>query len=155
VDLRNIPRHALLPVLPLALVIASPALIQRADTAQAQQAPRSSGLSRQSFVTEAVNRAGPAVVTIDTERTVTSTGRSRFPSRLDGRPPVSDNFFGAPQAQQRPSQRTERGLGSGVILSGRTVWFSPMPTSLRRATAFLWASKMDVGWRARWWASIR
>jgi len=114
VDLRNIPRHALLPVLPLALVVASPALIERAVTAQAQQAPRSSGLSRQSFVTEAVNRAGPAVVTIDTERTVTSRGGSRLPSRLMA-DPLFRQFFGAPQVQQRPSQRTERGLGSGVI----------------------------------------
>jgi len=45
---------------PLALVIASPALIQRADTAQASRAHAIMG-SPQSFVHEAVNRACPAV----------------------------------------------------------------------------------------------
>nr|WP_259702953.1 MULTISPECIES: trypsin-like peptidase domain-containing protein [unclassified Synechococcus] len=101
-----------MPALPLALVLASPALIERAVTAQAQPAPRS-GLSRQSFVAEAVNRAGPAVVTIDTERTVARSGGSGLPSRLMA-DPLFRQFFGAPQAQV-PTQRKERGLGSGVI----------------------------------------
>ncbi|MCT0199743.1 trypsin-like peptidase domain-containing protein [Synechococcus sp. CS-1325] len=109
---RSFPRRVLLPALPLALVLASPALIERAVTAQAQPAPRS-GLSRQSFVAEAVNRAGPAVVTIDTERTVARSGGSGLPSRLMA-DPLFRQFFGAPQAQV-PTQRKERGLGSGVI----------------------------------------
>jgi S1-C subfamily serine protease len=111
-DFRSFPRTILLPALPLALVLASPALIERVATAQSQQAPRS-GLSRQSFVAEAVNRAGPAVVTIDTERTVASSGGSGLPSRLMA-DPLFRQFFGFPQGQL-PAQRKERGLGSGVI----------------------------------------
>ena len=109
---RTLSRAAVLPALPLALVLATPGLIERAATAQSQQAPLS-GLSRQSFVTEAVKRAGPAVVTIDTERTVAAASGSGFPSRLMA-DPLFRQFFGFPQGQL-PAQRKERGLGSGVI----------------------------------------
>lgn len=112
-NFRTFPKTVLLPALPLALVLASPALIERAVTAQSLPAPRS-GIARQSFVTEAVNRAGPAVVTIDTERTVASASGTGFPSRLMA-DPLFRQFFGVPQGQP-PAQRTERGLGSGVIV---------------------------------------
>nr|WP_255009887.1 trypsin-like peptidase domain-containing protein [Cyanobium sp. ATX 6F1] len=72
-----------------------------------------SGISKQSFVAEAVRRTGPAVVTIDTERTVVSRGGSGLPQGLL-MDPMFRQFFGMPQAQP-PSQRTERGQGSGVI----------------------------------------
>jgi len=71
-------------------------------------------LARQSFVAAAVRRAGPAVVTIDTERTVV------VPEAGGGLPrgllndPLFRQFFGMPQLQQ-PLQRTERGTGSGFI----------------------------------------
>ena len=110
--MRSFQRSALLSAIPLALALASPSLLEQSVTAQSQQAPRS-GLSRQSFVAEAVNRAGPAVVTIDTERTVASSAGSGLPSRLLA-DPFFRQFFGAPQGQI-PSQRKERGLGSGVI----------------------------------------
>ncbi len=74
------------------------------------------GLARQSFVAAAVRRAGPAVVTIDTERTVAVRGGSTGalpPALLND--PLFRQFFGMPQLAQ-PSQRKERGQGSGFIL---------------------------------------
>ena len=81
--------------------------------AQAQGAA-SAGLARQSFVAAAVRRAGPAVVTIDTERTVLvpGGGTGGLPRGLLN-DPLFRQFFGMPQ--QQPSQRTERGQGSGFI----------------------------------------
>jgi S1-C subfamily serine protease len=62
-----------------------------------------------------VRRAGPAVVTIDTERTVLVSGGNVPSTMLDD--PLFRQFFGLPaQAQpRRPTQRTERGQGSGVL----------------------------------------
>jgi S1-C subfamily serine protease len=74
-------------------------------------------LSRQSFVATAVQRTGPAVVTIDTERTVMSrSSGGGVPGALLN-DPLLRQFFGVPrgQFQQMPSQRTERSQGSGVI----------------------------------------
>ena len=77
--------------------------------------PAAAALSRQSFVAAAVRRAGPAVVTIDTERTVLVSGGNVPSTMLDD--PLFRQFFGLPaQAQpRRPTQRTERGQGSGVL----------------------------------------
>ena len=71
-------------------------------------------LARQSFVAAAVRRAGPAVVTIDTERTVVVSGAGGGLPRGLLNDPLFRQFFGMPQLQQ-PSQRTERGTGSGFI----------------------------------------
>lgn len=71
-------------------------------------------LARQSFVAAAVRRAGPAVVTIDTERTVVVPGAGGGLPRGLLNDPLFRQFFGMPQLQQ-PSQRTERGTGSGFI----------------------------------------
>ena len=71
-------------------------------------------LGRQSFVAAAIRRAGPAVVTIDTERTVQSAGGGLPRGLLND--PLFRQFFGIPP-QGAPSRRTERGQGSGVILS--------------------------------------
>lgn len=75
------------------------------------QAAASAALSRSSFVAAAVRRAGPAVVTIDTERTVAVQGGG-LPGGLLA-DPLFRQFFGLPPAG--PSQRTERGQGSGFI----------------------------------------
>ncbi len=71
-------------------------------------------LGRQSFVAAAIRRAGPAVVTIDTERTVQSASNRGLPRGLLN-DPLFRQFFGIPQ-QGPPARRTERGQGSGVIL---------------------------------------
>ncbi|MEX0588716.1 MAG: trypsin-like peptidase domain-containing protein [Cyanobium sp.] len=80
------------------------------------QGAAAAGLARQSFVAAAVRRAGPAVVTIDTERTVVSQGGSPsgVPRGLID-DPLFRQFFGMPQ-QQQPSQRLQRGQGSGFII---------------------------------------
>jgi len=72
-------------------------------------------LSSQSFVAAAVRRAGPAVVTIDTERKVMVPGAAMgsLPRGLLA-DPLFRQFFSLPQVAP-PSQRTERGQGSGVI----------------------------------------
>jgi S1-C subfamily serine protease len=69
-------------------------------------------LGRQSFVADAVRRAAPAVVTIDTERTVAVRGGGPPGGLLAD--PLFRQFFGLP-LQRQPSQRTERGQGSGFI----------------------------------------
>jgi S1-C subfamily serine protease len=74
-------------------------------------------LGRQSFVAAAVRRAGPAVVTIDTERTVAvAGGQGGVPSSMLN-DPLFRQFFGLPSqgGQQRAVPRTERGQGSGFL----------------------------------------
>ena len=67
-------------------------------------------ITPESFVTEAARRAGPAVVRIDTERTVTI---GRLPPGGLGHP-FLDQFFG----DELPSrQRTQREQGTGVIFA--------------------------------------
>lgn len=62
------------------------------------------------FVTNVVKQVGPAVVRIDASRTV----RSRS-SRGDD--PFFRDFWGQSPMQPQQSERTERGLGSGFIVS--------------------------------------
>ena len=78
---------------------------------QAASGAGAAALSRASFVAAAVRRAGPAVVTIDTERTVAVPGGRGAGGLLAD--PLFRQFFGLPPAG--PSQRTERGQGSGFI----------------------------------------
>jgi Do/DeqQ family serine protease len=61
------------------------------------------------FVTEAVNRVGPAVVRIDTEKTITH----RVDPVLED--PFFRRFFGDSFSQQLPTEQL-RGLGSGFII---------------------------------------
>ena len=82
--------------------------------AQAQGSPATAVLARQSFVAAAVRRTGPAVVTIDTERTVAVARPGGLPGGLLN-DPLFRQFFGLPQAPLPPSQRTVRGQGSGVV----------------------------------------
>jgi len=62
-----------------------------------------------SFVTQAVKRVGPAVVRIDTEKTIT---RRVDPVLED---PIFRRFFGEGFPQQSPTEQL-RGLGSGFII---------------------------------------
>ena len=117
-QLRSSPSRALVTVAFLGGLTSALAGIGLALPAQAlAQSPSSAVIGRQSFVAEAVRRAGPAVVTIDTERTVVVPGgpAGGLPRALL-MDPLFRQFFGVPQ-QLPPSQRTERGQGSGVIFS--------------------------------------
>ncbi|MEY3750610.1 MAG: hypothetical protein RLZZ186_1029 [Cyanobacteriota bacterium] len=102
------------------LALASALICGALPPVLAQSPVSSTTLSRQSFVAEAVRRTGPAVVTIDTERTVVVPGRQVMPAfpLMD---PLLRQFFGLPQGggQVPPSQRTERGMGSGFIIDAQ------------------------------------
>ena len=81
----------------------------------AQAAPASpsiASLSAKSFVTDAVNRVGPAVVRIDTERTVTQRINPAFDD------PFFERFFGDDFFRSAPRERQRRltGQGSGFII---------------------------------------
>jgi S1-C subfamily serine protease len=97
-----------------ATVTATTALVSPTLTSPGLAQPSAAVLGRQSFVAAAIRRAGPAVVTIDTERTVQSAATGGLPRGLLN-DPLFRQFFGVPQ-QGAPSRRTERGQGSGVIL---------------------------------------
>ena len=77
----------------------------------------SAGLAAQSFVAAAVAKSGPAVVTLETQRTVRTAGGSGLPDGLliD---PFFQRFFGL-QGSAAPRARVERGQGSGVIFDGQ------------------------------------
>ncbi len=77
-----------------------------------RQSPATTAIGNRSFVTAAVNRVGPAVVRIDTERTVISRQRRLDPFFDD---PFFREFFGDSFPQQQPRRQQQRGLGSGVI----------------------------------------
>ncbi|MBD2551452.1 trypsin-like peptidase domain-containing protein [Microcystis elabens FACHB-917] len=97
-----------------ATVTATTALVSPTLTSPGLAQPAATVLGRQSFVAAAIRRAGPAVVTIDTERTVQSAATGGLPRGLLN-DPLFRQFFGIPQ-QGGASRRTERGQGSGVIL---------------------------------------
>jgi S1-C subfamily serine protease len=105
-------RRALLGVTVLGVALVGLPGLASLPVVRAQSAA-SAALGRQSFVAAAVRRAGPAVVTIDTERTVVRPGGTGGVPRGLMTDPLFRQFFGMPQ--QQPSQRTERGTGSGFI----------------------------------------
>jgi Do/DeqQ family serine protease len=74
-----------------------------------RQSPASAAIGNSSFVTAAVNSVGPAVVRIDTERTIT---RRVDPFLED---PFFRRFFGDGFPQELPPEQM-RGLGSGFII---------------------------------------
>ncbi|NMG19631.1 HhoA/HhoB/HtrA family serine endopeptidase [Brasilonema bromeliae] len=75
-----------------------------------RQSPATAAIGSSSFVTAAVNRVGPAVVRIDTERTITRRAADPF---FDD--PFFRRFFGNGSPQQLPPEQL-RGLGSGFII---------------------------------------
>lgn len=77
---------------------------------QAQSIPAATGaIGKSSFVTAAVNRVGPAVVRIDTEKTIS---RPVDPIMED---PFFRRFFGDTFPPMSPTEQL-RGLGSGFII---------------------------------------
>jgi S1-C subfamily serine protease len=100
---------ALVPLTVAAVGVIQPPLLASSRAA--------ASLGRQSFVAAAVRRAGPAVVTIDTERTVAvASSQGGVPNSMLN-DPLFRQFFGLPSqgAQPRPVPRTERGQGSGFV----------------------------------------
>jgi Do/DeqQ family serine protease len=70
--------------------------------------------NKTSFVADAVDRVGPAVVRLDTESTV----QARVPNNLDD--PFFRQFFGN-QFPDMPRERQQRGQGSGFIVDNTGV----------------------------------
>ncbi|MGB3292128.1 MAG: HhoA/HhoB/HtrA family serine endopeptidase [Phormidesmis sp.] len=68
------------------------------------------------FIASAVERVGPAVVRINSARTVTTSSR---PGVFDD--PFFRDFFGDMGVPEQPTQRVERGTGSGFILNANGI----------------------------------
>ncbi|MGK7919201.1 MAG: HhoA/HhoB/HtrA family serine endopeptidase [Trichodesmium sp.] len=68
-----------------------------------------------SFVTEAVNKVGLAVVRIDTERLITRPNNSFFEE------PLFERFFGSELPIQPPAQELLKGQGSGFIVDSKGI----------------------------------
>lgn len=101
-----------------ALVLANRAAPSRAlvEAPLVSQVPTSSGgqiLSRQgsTFIADAVDQVGAAVVRIDSSRTVTQQVPSVFND------PFFREFFGDMGIPDQPTTRVERGTGSGFIIN--------------------------------------
>tara|TARA_Y100001968_G_scaffold29013_1_gene22429 strand:- start:1191 stop:2369 length:1179 start_codon:yes stop_codon:yes gene_type:complete len=77
-------------------------------------APQQS-LNKQSFVSEALNISGDAVVTIETVRKIVSSREGMFPPGILN-DPYFERFFRL-KGLQIPRSRIEKGQGSGVIFS--------------------------------------
>ena len=75
----------------------------------------SQSLNKQSFVSQALNISGNAVVTIETERKVISSREGMLPPGILN-DPYFERFFGL-KGLQIPRSRIEKGQGSGVIFS--------------------------------------
>jgi S1-C subfamily serine protease len=71
--------------------------------------PPEAGLN-QNFVTNVVDKVGPAVVRIESSRTIVNRGRSGFNE------PMFREFFGD-ALPSRPERQIERGTGSGFIIN--------------------------------------
>ncbi|MEM6252905.1 MAG: HhoA/HhoB/HtrA family serine endopeptidase [Cyanobacteria bacterium P01_D01_bin.156] len=80
------------------------------QVAVAQTAPAITPTAGSNFITNVVNEVGPAVVRIDASRTVSQ----RIPNVFND--PNFRQFFGG-RVPQGGQERTERGLGSGFIIS--------------------------------------
>ena len=73
--------------------------------------------TRKSFVARALEKTGPAVVTIETEKRVINNNKGNLPKSflID---PYFERFFGIPNIQS-PRSTIERRQGSGVIFSSK------------------------------------
>lgn len=89
----------------------TPAIAEVA-VSQLAQAPTTSNTRQGSFVAAAVQQVGPAVVRIDTERTITR----RLPRDPFLEDPFFQRFFGEDLAPRMPREETLRGQGSGFII---------------------------------------
>lgn len=86
--------------------------IAEVNVSQLAQAPTTSNTRQGSFVALAVQQVGPAVVRIDTERTITR----RLPRDPFLEDPFFQRFFGEDFSPRMPREETVRGQGSGFII---------------------------------------
>ncbi|NEZ66718.1 PDZ domain-containing protein [Leptolyngbyaceae cyanobacterium CCMR0082] len=121
--MRQIRNYALVIVLSVALTLTSLRLFSKwiipptiaevgAPAAQLVQASRIPD-SPHNFVAAAVDRVGPAVVRVDTERTVATRGPDPFFND-----PFFRGFFGEDAFPQLPQEYRQQGQGSGFIVDG-------------------------------------
>jgi Do/DeqQ family serine protease len=116
-SIRQLSTHVLAILLGVVLTVTSfqvlPSEAEPAPQLPTTLTPKPSAavgaIGASSFVTAAVNRVGPAVVRIDTERTIT---RRVDPFMED---PFFRRFFGDSFPQMSPTEQL-RGLGSGFII---------------------------------------
>ncbi len=125
---RQIGSHALAVVLSVALTVTAlhafpslflPQLSSLSQMAAVQPAVASVPLPQsdsRSFVAAAVNRVGPAVVRIDTERTIANNTADPF---FDD--PFFRGFFGEDMFPRTPKEYHQRGQGSGFIVDSNGV----------------------------------
>jgi serine protease Do len=92
-----------------------PVLLSQATGTSESMGTGSTGTERliggANFIASAAERVGPAVVRIDSARTVTTSAR---PGIFND--PFFREFFGEQGIPEQPSERVERGTGSGFIL---------------------------------------
>ncbi len=100
-----IPLKRLLTLVIVSLMVLTTVLV---SPAQAQTAVEAA-IGEKSFVAQAVGKVGPAVVRIDTEKTVTR----RAPDPFYDEPFLRDFFGGLPR---QPQEELLRGQGSGFII---------------------------------------
>lgn len=91
------------------LPVPTPSAVTYRQTQPATSAPTNERLNH-NFIADAVERVGPAVVRIDSSRTVSS----QIPDALQN--PLFKHFFGD-DSQIPPQERIEQGTGSGFIVS--------------------------------------
>ena len=82
-----------------------------------EQAEARPAIRRDSFVAAAVKRSGPAVVSLETARTVNQSSVAGVPPALM-QDPLFRQFFGIPRSTA-PRSRVQRGQGSGVIFDAK------------------------------------
>lgn len=104
-----IPLKRLLTVLFASVVVFVTALGAPAYAQAPASAPVEPAIANQSFVASAVRRVGPAVVRIDTEKTITRRAPDSFYED-----PFLRDFFGGMARQ--PQEEMLRGQGSGFII---------------------------------------
>ncbi|MGA7933811.1 MAG: HhoA/HhoB/HtrA family serine endopeptidase [Kovacikia sp.] len=102
--------QALLPDTEVPAAVSSPD--QSGTIAPSPVSPKAEAIKNmtRSFVAAAVQRVGPAVVRIDTERTITASPNPMFSD------PFFRDFFGDGSFYSQPKEYLQRGEGSGFVI---------------------------------------
>lgn len=110
-QIRRWAKKGLLALMIAIATLCAPVGIAQAQVLGAETNADAAPIVQSSFVAAAVRRVGPAVVRIDTERTITRQPNPLFDD------PFFRGFFGAPEGFNVPPQeRTLQGQGSGFIV---------------------------------------